>query len=389
VPLRYNNGVIEFYDTTDDTWKEAIPSSYLMLLSLQNYEGDMDLQYPLGVFSVNNTFLGIADSAEEYMTLWNSNVDNQAVGTIVSGESTTFEVAVKYINTPNINLYGLEYYTFRSSSAAPVMHVTDNDIIQYNTTVVLGSSGANVASTTKNEYNGVFGVASDSSFNLRTVTLSGITSTTDINIFHSRVSERVGMDTLTPCTYIAGKLPSACKSFTVRTPGGVSLVTNVVNWNELTSIETFNLVNLGGVPYDVSDDSHVPVLPASLVALGLGDLAVPAATPDKFTWITAANLPNLRRIKLGCNNLDMLTFAANWFATLPPADKYLHFTNNGGPACSAAISDLIINNLWTALSAVTPVSPASIRLQNTSTRTAASDVSFNNLVAAGWTIALT
>lgn len=362
--------------------------------TLVNEEGDNDLDYPLGVLDISGNYIGIANDAEEYITLWNSDVTNQAVGTLLSGTGTTFEI--EYVDPEGVpfNLYGLEFYTMTSSASNAVIHVNDNDIVQFNSTAVRGSTGTNTLSSSLNEYNGTWGVSMITAIQIRRVTCTGATAGTTIRVFHSRVSERVGMNVLTPYTSFTGVLPAACKTFYVRGTTSMNWVTGITNWSDLQSIEYFSVMNLGGGSFGINNAANIPQPPASLIGLGLNDIASNATLFDlaNFGWITDANLPNLRKLDIRANDgaADLAGSSAAWFATAPKVDRQFVIQNNNiGPHASAADSDTIWNNLGTALSGITPSSPATIRVEDTTAVTAASLTARNDLIAAGWTVTLT
>lgn len=360
-------------------------------LNLVNEEGDIDLQFPLVVLNVNNEYLGIADDEEEYITLWNADPANAALGTILNGVDTAFNVHILDLEGPEFNLYGLEFFTVTSNNANAVMHVEDNDLVIYGATVVRGSTGVLTASSTINEYNGTFGVIPETSFSVRRVTTVS-SALSQIHVAHSRVSTYVAMNALTDCNTLSGVLPKACITFCLRVTLTTDLVSNVVNWSELDQIQTFSVMGLGGGVYNITNAAFVPQPPPSTIGIALRDIGPsPLLDLTDFTWFTDANLPNLRRILISSNLGDLIGDSVNWFLTMPKVDKQLTITNNNDALnkASAVNADLAINRIATALSGIVPVSPKTIRLEDTTNRTAASTASSTALTTATWAVTYT
>lgn len=365
----------------------AIPTQTLV-----NEEGDNDLTYPLGVLDISGNYIGIANDAEEYVTLWNSDPTNQAVGTLLSGTGTTFEI--EYVDPEGVpfNLYGLEFYTMTSSAGNAVIHVNDNDIVQFNSTAVRGSTGTNTLSSSLSEYNGTWGISMITAIQIRRVTCTGATAGTTIRVFHSRVSERIGMNALTPYTSFTGVLPAACKTFYVRGTSTMDWVSGITNWSDLQSIEYFSVMNLGGGSFGINNVAFIPQPPASLIGLGLNDLIGGLLDIGSFGWITDANLPNLEKLDIRSNQTpgDLAGTSVAWFATAPKVGRqFVIQNNNSATHASAANSDTIWNTLATILTGITPASPSTIRIEDTTAVTAASLTARNDLIAAGWTVTLT
>lgn len=54
-------------------------------LGMANLQGVQTTSYPVDVFNVNEELIGTADTKEEYISIWNSDADNQEVGTLAPG----------------------------------------------------------------------------------------------------------------------------------------------------------------------------------------------------------------------------------------------------------------------------------------------------------------
>lgn len=54
----------------------------LYSLGMRDLEGNETTAYPVDVYNVNEELIGIANTKAEYITIWNSDPVNQAVGTL-------------------------------------------------------------------------------------------------------------------------------------------------------------------------------------------------------------------------------------------------------------------------------------------------------------------
>jgi hypothetical protein len=62
---------------------ECPPES--VYLCMRNLAGEEVSFWPVGVWNVNEQFLGVANNREEYIALWNSNSANKQVGKLSAG----------------------------------------------------------------------------------------------------------------------------------------------------------------------------------------------------------------------------------------------------------------------------------------------------------------
>lgn len=64
-------------------------------LIMADLEGNETTSYPVDVYNVNLELIGIANDKAEYITIWNSDEDNQVVGTLSAGLGAfTFRLAL-------------------------------------------------------------------------------------------------------------------------------------------------------------------------------------------------------------------------------------------------------------------------------------------------------
>lgn len=359
----------------------------LVQLQLQNYEGDKDVTYPLGVFATDYTYLGVANNANDYRNLWNGYAPNLQSGFITAGSGSIFEVKAKYTNKP-FNLYALEFYSQQSHAVNAVLHVDTGDYVQYDNTIIdAGVTGVSTLSSTVNEYNGVWGISVNPTFTYRSV--STVTAIgTVIKVFHSRKSRFIGMNALTPYSYFGGVLPKAAISFAARGQFSMDWVANVTNWNQMNNLLWYAIMNLGGNPYAVRAATKFYPPPASVIGLRVIDITPFDVNLESYPWMTPAGLPNIRRLLFGANGANLVVPSINVFSHFPLVIEEIRITCNGFlPIGSAADSDTIINNLYASIASVIPEGAAFIRVENTSNRTAASDAAYNALDVL-WTLQL-
>lgn len=91
-------------------------------LGMQDLEGNETSSYPVDVYNVLEEFVGVAATKTEYISVWNSDPDNQAVGVLTPGTGP-FRFKL-FLNPGQINpgyvigetdddavggIYGLEY----------------------------------------------------------------------------------------------------------------------------------------------------------------------------------------------------------------------------------------------------------------------------------------
>lgn len=102
--------------------------------------------YPVGVFNVNDNFLGFASNQSQYIALWNADAANQAYGTISAGDtSLTFESTSATI--PNVR--GCRYWQVDVRGYANLC-TGRNDRVLVDSTITLATSSTRVFSAYTN-----------------------------------------------------------------------------------------------------------------------------------------------------------------------------------------------------------------------------------------------
>lgn len=82
-----------------------------VVLTLQTFTGYNTPSYPVGVFNGNKQYIGIANTAADYVNLWNGNAVNQAVGVLTAGtDQFHFNLSLAANAAPPPVVFGLRFY---------------------------------------------------------------------------------------------------------------------------------------------------------------------------------------------------------------------------------------------------------------------------------------
>ena len=80
---------------------------------MQTFAGTGTLSYPVGVFNVNGKLLGNAASQVQYVTLWNGDSVDLAIGTLAAGaDSMHFKITVNATKSAPSSVTGCRYYQY-------------------------------------------------------------------------------------------------------------------------------------------------------------------------------------------------------------------------------------------------------------------------------------
>lgn len=117
-----------------------------IVLPMETFTGEDTTTYPVGVWSVTGSFLGVANSQQEVLDLWNADPDNQARGTLVAGETSILFV-LHTANSPG-SIRALPYveYPLTNFSDDPVPSTPYGLFATDETFLGLAGSGAAAAS---------------------------------------------------------------------------------------------------------------------------------------------------------------------------------------------------------------------------------------------------
>jgi len=363
-----------------------------MFLSVQNYNNDTDLDYPLGVFSTTGTYLGIATTADEYIALWNADTDNQQLGQIESGSGTDFVFAPIYINSI-VTLYGLEYFSVTGTANLKI-HGSDGMIAVYGSTPTIidfSTSGTPTSSDTEFEWygNGTSGRYRHAPvFTFKKVTLTGLTNNSTVKIFHSRDCETFGAEFSNGAYDISGILPRGLKNF-FYVGQNITDFNQITNWADLDQLEWFFLDHAGGGAWRV-EAANLPtaINTTSLKGVCTGEYT---SVSGYLTWMDTYIAPatGIRQVEYYSNGGTNLVSNAATVTSLPVFTELLTIRHASTATASAADVDAFLIALDTLLTGVTPIGQKTIRMNACTARTATSDTAYNNLTGAGWTITIT
>jgi len=367
-------------------------------LSMQNNLDTNTTSYPVGVFNINGTFLGFASDQSLFVSLWNSDVSNQAQGTL-SAASTSTEFRIDTTATIT-KVVGLRYYKY-TGPANLQLFVGPNDIVRYGSTQKKGSvDGVSITATTRREWNrNLFSGVYKSTIpadDVYTLNCTGYVASDPLYVFHNEDSEYAAVSFSNGFYTLEGQYPKGLKAVFYA----ARLITDynaISNWDELESFFSWYSLSSGGDPWGMTPGNFPTQLISSGNSLNVTQLGLGETTGEPgpgindisqwYPYVTATNFPILQDLVFHVNSGDGLTNAEAWFLTMPKVTNYLRYITQTVTQVSAATADAIWNNVATALSGVTPVGPAKeLRIQRTNNITAASLASRNALISAGWTV---
>lgn len=92
-------------------------------LGMRDLDGNETTSYPVDVYNVNEELIGIAANKAEYITVWNNDPANQAVGTLGNGlgpfgfkivlndgqEAPDWVIGVSQVATRPVGIYESQY----------------------------------------------------------------------------------------------------------------------------------------------------------------------------------------------------------------------------------------------------------------------------------------
>lgn len=251
--------ILDFYEVSyDDSCCQNV--NEFITVQMKTFIGDSVSSYPRGVFNVNGVYLGIANDQSEYITLWNSDPDNQLQGELTAGMNAFTFMLPKETATID-KVVGLRWYQFDILANRRVRICLDvNDVIVSPDGQLNGSSGtymtasALVGNQVLTQPRAAFGS------NAITHTYVGAGT---IYVFHNDSSNPSGfMDSavITSGTGGASNLSGVFPKNTVQiilSPTNPSFInpSMIDNWLELTSVQSLSVLywnsgnsNLSNIP---------------------------------------------------------------------------------------------------------------------------------------------
>jgi hypothetical protein len=367
------------------------------LFSLKTFLGDDTPGYPVGVWNVNDVYLGTAADADAYATLWNSDPANQAVATITAISPTSTSFGCTSTNDPGLR--ALRYYIYRSPSNNIRLYVGTNDIIKYGSTTLTGAvNGFIVDSDSTRDWNRYL-LGSGQRFkikipkrNVLAVNCTGYTASSDLYVFHNEDTEYLGPSFSFGVSYVAGNLPINTKAICLIAAYFNTDYNLITNWQELTSLWSFPMEHAGGGPWRYENPAFFPNLyRPSITQLMFGQMIGTGNLLAVASFINQTNYPNISELVFDINSsLWGMSGNESWFLNMPKVNRYLSCVAGNTTQNTTAVSDLVWNNIATNLTGITPVvgSQAELAVRTTTTVSAASLVSRTYLAAQGWTVTL-
>lgn len=83
------------------------------VVTMKTFASTPTLSYPVGVFSVNNTLLGNATTQAQFVTMWNADTNDHAIGTLSAGtDSMHFLLTINAGQTSPALVRGCRYYQY-------------------------------------------------------------------------------------------------------------------------------------------------------------------------------------------------------------------------------------------------------------------------------------
>ena len=365
-----------------------------VIIPMKNFLNIDTPGYPVGVWNITGTYLGTATDQDAYVTLWNSDVTNQAQGTLFAGPtSTEFYIT----DTPNLTISfvrGLRYYRYTGPAGLEIF-VGFNDIIRYGSTTRIAATQATaVQSDTRLEWNRVLWTPN---YNIKipnttvyVLTCTGNPDSTPIFVFHNEDTLYVGTKFFPPNGGIysfSGALPLATRGTSLRTAFTVNY-NDINNWSELTSLWSICNFSAGGGIWVQNDPAFWPttINSSQITQAKAGQSSSGTGISVAAPYMTYANYPNVSEFIF--DSFSNYVGQEAWFLTMPKVNRFLYVQAN--TAATTTIADTIWNNIATSLIGIVPVvgSQARLRVTNTTSVSAASLTSRTYLAAQGWTIQL-
>jgi hypothetical protein len=367
-----------------------------VLVNMENFLDTTTPGYPVGVWNVNDVYLGTADTQDAAATLWNSDPANQAVGQISSGPTpSTFYFEG---TTPPDRIRALRYYRYTGQAGSEIF-VGANDIIKYASTTKTGLvDGVVTNSDTRGEWNrALINAAYNTKIpttNVRVLVCTGNLANAPILVFHNEDSEYVGVKYGNPnggAFTIYGAFPVATRAIFMRSASSTFNYNNINNWPELTSLWSIINLSAGGGVWNQDDPTKWPTTlnKSQITQVMLGQFSAATTLLVAIPFMTQTNYPNVSEIVFDTNSAaTTYAGAESWFLNMPKVTKYL--SGRANTAATTAVADLIWNNIATNLTGIVPVlgSQAQLRVRTTTAASAASLTSRTYLAAQGWTVSL-
>lgn len=352
-----------------------------VVLSLQNFLNTDTPSYPVGVFNLNGTYIGIANNQTEYIALWNADVDNQTQGLLKPGiNAFTFKLP----STASIDkVIGLRWYQFNVAANRMVRVCLDtSDVIVAPDGQINGSTGtflsrdSLVGTQFSSQPRAIFG----SNAITRTYVLAGT-----VYVFHNDSANPSGF--LSSAVFsggnggtsaLSGVFPKNTTQVVIspNTPTEIN-PTMISNWAELTSVQSLSCL------YWVSGNVNLTNTPLfhHMTQLRLFTTFFGGIPLTSWGVCDQTLFPNIE--SLGFTFGVSVAPVGNW-SNISPTIKYVAL---GGGAAGQTTADT--EHIAVSLANQTTNGPATINskaIQFGTGYTAAALVAKNTLISKGYTV---
>lgn len=379
------------------------------ILPMQTTNGSNTLGYPVGVFSVNKQLLGNATTQAQYVSIWNGNAANQAVGVLSAGaDPLKFNLQLNTGQAVPFAVIGLRYYQFDLSyTNLDAVRVTNGEYVDFGdgNKLQLGSSfsaDALPGNTTANYFSG--------STNPYIIHTYPDTTQKTITFYHNDVQEVQGLDnfnnpatSLTKIKNLRGNYPQYTTGLNGSSyqQASAHTVANITNWSTISSATNFSWGMGDGVNpntnMNFAQDFYANNKGLKRIFTSYGGYYLAGYRDSTF---------KISRLKSDWNtyftNLETISISdEHWnrenISSLAKLSSFtlvagtLHHTNNSSTDSPVAIPVSVLDNviIQIAAGAGQNISNGQIFLiTGGTTRSSASDAAYNQLLANGWTISI-
>ncbi len=223
------------------------------VLNMQTLNATNTISYPVGVFDVFGNLIGGANNQADYISVWNSNSNNQQVGTISAAQdSMHFKIVVNEGKNPPAAVTGCRYYQFDLAyNNIDAIRNLNGCYVDFGdgSHMKLGNSNSDSTSMTiaTNTTIKTLHEGAPLDYFVYWIHTYPDTSLKTITIFHNDGSDEVGLDnafspatSLTKIKNIRGNFPQGIHFFmcTNSQQASANSVAQITNWNTITTIDT-------------------------------------------------------------------------------------------------------------------------------------------------------
>lgn len=216
------------------------------ILSMKTFSGYQTPSYPVGVFNINGDYLGIANNQAEYVSLWNSDIANNAQGLLQSG-ANSLQFYLPLSSTIS-EVTGCRFW-YITGTGNTVVWVDNNDLVE-NSGVIIKANTQPIR-TVLHAGSSIPFSAYDYDYPTNTPFRRVLVSTSNslVRIFHNEDSYIAGYSQFYDggsgiVKDLGGHFPEKVKKIIVKSNQRHSvnntLYTNIVNWSDLLDVRVFN-----------------------------------------------------------------------------------------------------------------------------------------------------